>query len=143
MPRKLRSRAMAVYINKVFLAGNLTKDPELRYMPSGTPVTNFRIAVNRRYKSRSGDDVEETCFIDVVVYGKMAEVCNEYLSKGRNVLVEGRLRFDTWETDTGKRSKHVVVADAVKFLGGREDKEEIVKPDVSEVDVEDDDEFPF
>lgn len=105
-----------VYINKVFLAGNLTKDPEMRYMPSGSPVTNFRLAVNRRFRNRNGEEVEEVCFIDVVVYGRMAEICNEYLSKGRNVLVEGRLRYETWETDVGRRSKHVVVADSVKFF---------------------------
>ena len=134
---------MPVYINKVFLAGNLTRDPELRYMPSGMPVANFRIAVNRRYRTKNGEESEEVCFIDVVVYGKMAEVCNEYLSKGRNVLVEGRLRLDTWETDTGRRSKHVVVADSVKFLGGTQEKEEIVKPDVSDVELDEDDEFPF
>ena len=134
---------MPVYINKVFLAGNLTKDPEMRYMPSGTPVTTFRLAVNRRFRNKNGEEVDEACFIDVVVYGKTAEVCNEYLSKGRNVLVEGRLRFETWETDAGRRSRHVVVADSVKFLGGREEKEEIVKPDISDIDLEEDDEFPF
>ena len=134
---------MPVYINKVFLAGNLTKDPEMRYMPSGTPVTTFRLAVNRRFRNKNGEEVDETCFIDVVVYGKIAEVCNEYLSKGRNVLVEGRLRFETWETDAGRRSRHVVVADSVKFLGGREEKEDIVKPDISDIDLEEDDEFPF
>ncbi|BAT72451.1 single-strand DNA-binding protein [Thermosulfidibacter takaii ABI70S6] len=136
-----------VYINKVFLAGNLTKDPEMRYMPSGSPVTNFRLAVNRRFRNRNGEEVEEVCFIDVVVYGRMAEICNEYLSKGRNVLVEGRLRYETWETDVGRRSKHVVVADSVKFLGGREEEkaveEEEIRPDLSGVDLEDDDEFPF
>jgi len=110
---------MPVYINKVFLAGNLTKDPEMRHMPSGTPVTTFRMAVNRRFRNRSGEEVDDTCFIDVVVYGRLAEVCNEYLQKGRNVLVEGRLRFETWDTDAGKRSRHVVVAENVTFLGGR------------------------
>ena len=134
---------MPVFINKVFLAGNLTRDPELRYMPSGMPVANLRLAVNRRYRSKSGEEAEETCFIDVVVYGKMAEVCNEYLSKGRNILVEGRLRLDTWETDAGKRSKHVVVADNITFLGGAQEREEIVKPDVSGIELEEDDEFPF
>ena len=135
-----------LYVNRVFLAGNLTRDPEMRYMPSGMPVTNFRLAVNRRYRNRNGEETEEVCFIDVVVYGKLAEVCNEYLSKGRNVFVEGRLRLDTWDTDAGKRSKHVVVADVVKFIGGRGDKveeEDIVKPDVSGIDLEEDDEFPF
>ena len=115
----------------------------MRYMPSGVAVTTFRLAVNRRYRNKSGEEVEEVCFIDVVVYGKMAEVCNEYLSKGRNVLVEGRLRLETWETDVGKRSKHVVVADTVKFLGGKTEKEDLVKPDLSDVDLEADDDFPF
>ncbi len=134
---------MPVFINRVFLAGNLTKDPELRYMPSGMPVANLRLAVNRRYRNKSGEEAEETCFIDVVVYGKMAEVCNEYLSKGRNILVEGRLRLETWETDAGRRSKHVVVADNITFLGGAQEKEGIVKPDVSGIELEEDDEFPF
>ncbi len=135
---------MAININKVILAGNLTKDPDVRYLPSGTPVTSFRLAVNRRFKGKSGD-VDETCFIDVKVYGKQAESCGEFLSKGRNVLVEGYLRFEQWDSEGGKRSKHVVVADRVQFLGfAKEKEEEVVAPDVSDVPVEDDDEdFPF
>ena len=137
---------MPVYINKVFLAGNLTKDPEMRHMPSGTPVTTFRMAINRRFRSRNGEEVDDTCFIDVIVYGRLAEVCNEYLTKGRNVLVEGRLRFETWDTDTGRRSRHVVVAENVTFLGAKveRDEEEIIKPEFPDVDFEEeDDEFPF
>ncbi len=137
---------MAVYINKVFLAGNLTRDPEMRYMPSGTPVTSFRIAINRRFRKKTGEEVEETCFIDVEAYGRTAEFCNEYLTKGRNVLIEGRLKFDSWETDAGRRSKHVIVAEKVSPLDYKTEKaveEEIIKPDVSEVDLEEDDEFPF
>ncbi len=136
---------MAININKVILAGNLTKDPDVRYLPSGTPVTSFRLAVNRRFKGKSGD-VDETCFIDVKVYGKQAESCGEFLSKGRNVLVEGYLRLEQWDSEGGKRSKHVVVADRVQFLGFVKEKkeEEVVAPDVSDVPVEDDDEdFPF
>jgi len=144
---------MAVNINRVILAGNLTKDPELRYLPNGTAVTVLRIAVNRRFKGRSGD-VDETCFVDVKVYGKQAENCGEYLSKGRNVLVEGRLRLEEWNTEGGRRSKHVVVADRVQFLGfGRDlvegkkvESEKVVTPDVSDVPVEgeeEDDDFPF
>ena len=144
---------MAVNINRVILAGNLTKDPELRYLPNGTAVTVLRIAVNRRFKGRSGD-VDETCFVDVKVYGKQAESCGEYLSKGRNVLVEGRLRLEEWNTEGGRRSKHVVVADRVQFLGfGRDlvegkkvESEKVVTPDVSDVPVEgeeEDDDFPF
>ena len=144
---------MAININRVILAGNLTRDPDLRYLPSGTPVTVLRIAVNRRFKGRSGD-VDETCFVDVKVYGKQAENCGEYLSKGRNVLVEGRLRLEEWNTEGGRRSKHVVVADRVQFLGfGRDsvegekiESEKVVTPDVSDVPVEgeeEDDDFPF
>lgn len=136
---------MAININRVILAGNLTRDPDVRYLPSGTPVTSFRLAVNRRFKGKSGD-VDETCFIDVKVYGKQAESCGEFLSKGRNVLVEGYLRLEQWDSEGGKRSKHVVVADRVQFLGFVKEKEEeeVVAPDVSDVPVEDDDEdFPF
>jgi len=136
---------VAININRVILAGNLTRDPDVRYLPSGTPVTSFRLAVNRRFKGKSGD-VDETCFIDVKVYGKQAESCGEFLSKGRNVLVEGYLRLEQWDSEGGKRSKHVVVADRVQFLGFVKEKEEeeVVAPDVSDVPVEDDDEdFPF
>lgn len=109
---------MANY-NKVILMGNLTRDPELRYTPAGKAVANFSIAVNRRY--RTDDQVrEETDFFDIVVFGKQAENCSEYLSKGRPVLVDGRLQQRRWETDDGqKRSKVEVVAMTVQFLGSR------------------------
>jgi len=109
---------MANY-NKVILMGNLTRDPELRYTPAGKAVANFSIAVNRRF--RTDDQVrEETDFFDIVVFGKQAENCSEYLSKGRPVLVDGRLQQRRWETDDGqKRSKVEVVAMSVQFLGGR------------------------
>jgi len=109
---------MANY-NKVILMGNLTRDPELRYTPSGKAVANFSIAVNRRF--RTDDQVrEETDFFDIVVFGKQAENCSEYLRKGRPVLVDGRLQQRRWETDDGqKRSKVEVVAMTVQFLGSR------------------------
>jgi single-strand DNA-binding protein len=102
--------------NKVIMIGNLTKDPEIRYTPSGTPVANFRIAVNHRYKS--GEELkEDVCFIDIVVFGKQAEHCGQYLSKGQSVVVDGRLQERRWETDDGqKRSKHEIVAQTVRFL---------------------------
>ena len=106
--------------NKVILIGNLTKDPELRYTPGGTPVTNLRLAVTSRYK-QSDEFKEETLFIDVVVFGRQAETCSQYLSKGRPVLAEGRLQERSWETDGQKRSKVEVVAQTVKFLGKRDD----------------------
>jgi len=116
---------MAASLNKVFLMGNLTRDPELRYVPSGTAVANFTVAVNRAYKDAAGDKKEEVSFIRVVIWGKMAEVCGEYLAKGRPVLVEGRLRSRSWEAQDGqKRSTIEVVATSVQFLGARGEKKE-------------------
>ena len=107
-----------VTFNRVILAGNLTRDPETRFLPSGDAVTSFSIAVNSKYKAKSSNEArEEVSFFDVVVFGKMGENCAEYLSKGRPVLVEGRLRQRSWETDGVKRSKIEVVADNVQFLG--------------------------
>ncbi|MFH1394764.1 MAG: single-stranded DNA-binding protein [Candidatus Omnitrophota bacterium] len=108
-------------MNKVFLMGNLTRDPELRYVPSGSAVANFSVAVNRVYKDSAGERKEDTSFIRVVVWGKMAEICGEYLTKGRPVLVEGRLKSRTWEGQDGqKRSALDVVASNVQFLGARD-----------------------
>ncbi len=102
--------------NKVILIGNLTKNPELRYTPSGTPVTSFGLAVNRRFRQAS-DLKEEVCYIDIVVFGKQAEHCGQYLSKGNGVIVDGRLQQRRWETEDGqRRSKHEVVAQSVTFL---------------------------
>jgi len=115
--------------NKVFLMGNLTRDPELRYAgggsggSGGTAICKFGLAVNRQWRNQSGESQEETCFIDLVVFGRQGETCNEYLSKGRPVFVEGRLSFSSWEDrETGaKRSKLEVVAERVQFLGSRND----------------------
>ncbi|MFH1731536.1 MAG: single-stranded DNA-binding protein [Planctomycetota bacterium] len=108
-------------LNKVLLIGNLTRDPELRYIQSGTAVVDLGLAVNRRVKKSDGTWGDEAAFIDVTVWGKQAENCAEYLSKGRPVFVEGRLQFDQWEDKkTGeKRSKLKVTADNVQFLAGR------------------------
>ena len=99
--------------NKVLLMGNLTRDPELRYIPSGTAVAKFGLAVNRDYVDRqSGDKKESVCFVDITVWGKQAETCNQYLTKGRPVFIEGRLEFSSWETKEGdKRTKLEVVAE--------------------------------
>ncbi|MBI4826746.1 MAG: single-stranded DNA-binding protein [Nitrospirae bacterium] len=106
--------------NKVILMGNLTRDPEVRYTPQGTSVCNFGIAVNRKYKQ--GDEMkEEVTFINIVVFGKQADSCGKYLSKGNPVLVEGRLQEQRWETEDGqKRSKHEVVAQQVRFLSKKD-----------------------
>jgi single-strand DNA-binding protein len=107
-------------LNKVLLIGNLTRDPELRYIPSGTAVAKFGLAVNRDYTDKaSGEKKENTCFVDITVWGRQAETCNQYLSKGRTVFVEGRLEYSTWETKEGdKRSKIEVVGERVQFMGG-------------------------
>jgi single-strand DNA-binding protein len=112
-------------LNKVFLIGNLTRDPELRFIPSGTAVAKMGLAVNREYQDRqSGEKKSDVCFLDITVWGKQAELCNQYLSKGRPVFVEGRLEYSTWETKEGdKRSKVEVIAERVQFLGGRRDEE--------------------
>ncbi|MHC4870563.1 MAG: single-stranded DNA-binding protein [Planctomycetota bacterium] len=104
--------------NKVILMGNLTRNPELRYTPSGTAVTDLSVAVNTP-RGRGADRKDDTVFVDVTVWDRQAETCTEYLAKGRPVLVEGRLRMDQWEDkETGKkRSKLAVVAQSVTFLG--------------------------
>jgi single-strand DNA-binding protein len=105
-------------LNKVFLIGNLTKPPELRYTPSGTAVADLRLAVNRNYTTQGGEKREETCFLTVVVWGKQAESCGEYLDKGSPILVEGRLQTREWEAkDGGKRTVMEVVAERVQFMG--------------------------
>ena len=109
---------MASY-NRVILVGNLTRDPELRYIPSGTAVSEIGLAINDRVK-KDGQWVEETTFVDVTLWARTAEIANEYLSKGSNVLVEGRLKLDSWEANDGqKRSKLRVVADRMQMLGSR------------------------
>ncbi len=136
-------------LNKVFLIGNLTRDPELRYLPDGKPVCNFGIAVNRTYITANKERKEDVCFLRIVVWGKQAESCSQYLSKGRSVFIEGRLQSRSWENSSGeKRSALDIIADRVQFLGAKtsvskeeedavEDKEEIVNFDERK------DEVPF
>ncbi|MBL7068890.1 MAG: single-stranded DNA-binding protein [Candidatus Omnitrophica bacterium] len=104
-------------LNRVMLMGNLTRDPELRYIPSGAAVTTFDLAVNRVYTMQSGEKKKDTCFIRIVVWGKTAEACGEYLSKGTPVFVEGRLQSRSWVGQDGqKRNTIEVVANNVQFL---------------------------
>lgn len=106
-------------VNRIILIGNLTADPELRYTPQGTPVANFRIAVNRSIKDGAGGYKDEVMFLRIVVWDKAGETCAQYLSKGRPVLVEGRLDLRDYETKEGeKRTSVEVVADRVVFLSG-------------------------
>ncbi|WP_428937913.1 single-stranded DNA-binding protein [Fontivita pretiosa] len=113
---------MANY-NRVILCGNLTRDPQLRYLPSQTAVADFGIACNRRFKTASGEDREEVMFIDCAAFGRQAEIINQYCQKGRLILIEGRLKLDTWEDKQGggKRSKHSVVVENFQLLGNRAD----------------------
>ncbi len=105
-------------MNRVFLAGNLTRDPALRKTSSGTAVADLGLAVNEAYNNKEGQTVESTCFADVVAWGRLAETCHQHLAKGSTVLVEGRLETDSWEGGNGeKRSRLRVRADRVQFLG--------------------------
>lgn len=108
-------------LNKVMIIGNLGADPEMRYLPSGSPVTNLRIAVSRRWKSREGEDREETEWFTVNCFDRLAEIANEYLSKGKQVYIEGRLRTRSWDDQqTGeKRYRTEVVATDMVMLGQR------------------------
>lgn len=109
---------MASY-NRVILLGNLTRDIELKYTPSQLAVTDIGLAVNDRRKTANGEWVEETTFVDVTLWGRTAEIASQYLSKGSPVLIEGRLKLDTWETEGQKRSKLRVVGERMQLLSGR------------------------
>ena len=144
---------MASY-NRVLLMGNLTRNPEIRYTPSGTAVADLGLAINENFKNKAGETVEQTCFVDVVVWGRQAETSAEYLQKGSPVFVEGRLQLDQWENQQGeKRSKLRVRADRVQFLGAPGKGTEIsAAPSASAPQeapvspaphVDDDDDVPF
>ncbi|MEI7879880.1 MAG: single-stranded DNA-binding protein [bacterium] len=104
-------------LNKVFLIGNLTRDPEVSYLPSGKALAKIRLAINNKYKLASGEEREETCYVNVAVWGKQGEACGQYLSKGSPLLVEGRLKYDEWEKDGQKHNRLEVVADRTQFIG--------------------------
>lgn len=125
-----------VSFNKVFLIGNLTKDPELRYTPQGTAVSTLRIAVNTPYKDRNGQPQQDTCFINVIAWGQMAESCNQYLQKGRLVFVEGRLQSRSWKDSDGKnRSAIEVRALRIQFMP-KGVKEETTQIDLGEEPID-------
>ena len=104
-------------LNKVMLMGNMTRDPQLSYLPSQTPVVEFGLAISRRYKKQDGSQAEDVCFVDCQMFGKRAEVVNQYFKKGEPIFVEGRLKFDSWEKDGQKRSKLRVFVENFEFLG--------------------------
>jgi len=111
---------MATY-NKIILAGNLTRDPEMRTLQNGTNVCKFGLATNRKFKTQSGENREEVLFIDIEAWGKQAEIIEQHCNKGSSLLVEGRLRLETWEKDGHKNSRHLVVLEGFQFLGTRKD----------------------
>ena len=108
--------------NKVLLMGNLTRDPQLKYLPSQTAVVEFGLACNRKFRTANGEDKEEVTFVDITSFGKQAEVINQYFTKGKPIFIEGRLKYDQWEDKSGggKRSKLTVVVENFQFVGGRD-----------------------
>ncbi len=122
--------------NKVLLMGNLTRDPELSYLPSQTAVVDFGIAVNRKWKSKDGEDKSEVCFVDCQAFGKTAENLNKYMEKGRPLFVEGRLKFDSWTDAQGqKRSKHKVLVESFQFIDSKPKAEPEQSQQPSEGDI--------
>ena len=121
--------------NKTILMGNLTRDPEIRSLPSGATVTNFGLAVSETWTDKaSGEKREEVCFVDVDAWGRQGEVVLEYFSKGKPILIEGKLKFRTWEADDGtKRSKHSITLDRFSFVGSRNDSNGASSEDLDEV----------
>ena len=121
--------------NKTILMGNLTRDPEIRSLPSGQTVTNFGLAVNETWTDKaSGEKREEVCFVDVDAWGRQGEVVLEYFSKGKPILVEGKLKFRQWEAeDGGKRSKHSITLDRFSFVGSKNDSNGASSEDLDEV----------
>lgn len=128
--------------NRVILMGNLTRDPELKQAASGAKVVDLGLAVSETWRDKNGQPKEVTCFVDVVVWERLAELCHQYLAKGRSVLVEGRLQMDEWKTPQGeKRSKLRVRADAIKFLGApvkRDDPAPAAAPSAAAASAADD-----
>ena len=108
--------------NKVILMGNLTRDPQLKYLPSQTAVAEFGLACNRKFKTQAGEDKEEVTFVDCTAFGRTGEVINQYFTKGKPIFIEGRLKYDQWEDKQGggKRSKITVVVENFQFVGGRD-----------------------
>lgn len=126
-------------LNKVMIIGRLGKDPEMRYTPSGRPVTNFSVATSRNWNSSDGERRTETEWFNVVAWGSLAEICNQYLVKGQQVYVEGRLQSRNWEDTEGKRHTSVeIVASEMIMLGDRRSPEDNVSDEQT-----DEDEFPF
>jgi len=104
-------------LNKIFLMGHVTRNPELRYSGAGTPVVNFGLAINHKWKGSDGEWKEQVCFVDIVGFGRMAEVIGEHFTKGDPIFIEGRLVFEKWEKDGEKKARHKVIAENFQFVG--------------------------
>jgi len=124
-------------LNKLLLAGNLTRDPEMRYTPKGSAICGFGLAVNRKWKTETGDEKEEVTFVDVTAFGKQAEVIAQYLKKGNPLFLEGRLKLDQWDDkQTGKRQQKLcVVLESFQFLPRGEKQQAAPKPKITAVDI--------
>lgn len=108
-------------VNKLMFAGNLTRDPELRQLPNGTSVCDFTVANNRRYKTSAGEEREDTCFLDCTAWGKTGEIINEHFTQGKEIFIEARLHYETWEAKDGsRRSKIAAVVDNFQFVGKKD-----------------------
>jgi single-strand DNA-binding protein len=131
--------------NKTIIMGNLTRDPEMRYTPKGTAVGKIGIAINRRYKDAEGNQLEETTFVDVDVFGKQAETIGKYMRKGRPILIEGRLKLDEWvdQKTQQNRSKLGVVCERFNFIGGKDENQETPTSEAPKKSPIDDDDVPF
>lgn len=134
--------------NLVVLAGNLTRDPEVRHTPNGTAVGDFGLAVNKTYKNESGKKIEEVLFIDVTTWGRWAEISKQYLSKGSKILINGELKLDSWETPEGeKKTKIKVTAHKIVFLSKKSTSNQTAsnepQPQSNQVPMDEDDDIPF
>jgi single-strand DNA-binding protein len=119
---------MAGGVNKVILVGNLGKDPELRYTASGTAVAKFSLATSESFTDKSGQKQERTEWHRITAWGKLAEICGQYLAKGKMVYIEGKIRSDTWEQDGVKRYSYEIVADTMRMLGGGRGEQREAEP---------------
>lgn len=124
--------------NKVILVGNLTRDVELKYFQNGNGVATFSLGVSRQYKKQDGTKAQEVCFIDVKVFGRTAEVANQFLKKGSKVLIEGRLTQETWDKDGQKRSKHLIHAESLQMLDTKPKEQEATPKPYEIVDMSQD-----
>jgi len=135
--------------NKVILLGNMTRDPQLSYLPSNTAVVEFGMAMNRTFRKQDGSQGEEVCFVDCQMFGKRAEVINKYFSKGSPIFVEGRLKFDSWQAQDGsKRNKLRIFVENFEFVGGgqqqsQQQQQSGANPAYEEGFVPPDDDIPF